>query len=201
MSTNLRLVSPDNASTWTEVDIKLLHQEDPRMAMELVIRKYRDRLFYHAAGIVKDRQEAYDVTQEVFIRAMRESRFFDEEFKMKAWMFRVTTNLCFNLVRDRKRRGQILETKVRPADRTKADQLEQVFFGQRQNEVLTAIEKMTQDHREILMLRYYDELSYSEIADVLEVKLGTVMSRLSRARGRLLDHLGMDHPMRPSVSI
>ena len=200
MSATLRLVSPSSASSWTEAEIKQLSQENSRMAMEMVIFKYRDRLFYHAAGIVKDWQEAYDVVQEVFIRAMRETRFFNADFKMKAWLFRVTTNLCFNLVRDRRRRGQILENKVRPPDRTRANQLEEVFFGERQAEVLAAIEKMTPDHREILMLRYYDELSYAEIADVLEIKLGTVMSRLSRARGRLLDEMGEDHPLRPSIS-
>jgi RNA polymerase sigma-70 factor (ECF subfamily) len=200
MTASLRLVSPDNANSWTEAEIKQLNEENPRMAMEMVIRKYRDRLFYHAAGIVKDWQEGYDVVQEVFIRAMRETRFFNPDFKMKAWLFRVTTNLCFNLVRDRKRRGQILENKVRPPDRTRADQVDQVFFGERQTETLAAIEKMTPDHREILMLRYYDELSYAEIADVLEIKLGTVMSRLSRARSRLLDVLGPDHPLRPSNS-
>jgi len=201
MSATLRLVSPTSAGSWTEAEIKQLAAENPRMAMEMVIYKYRDRLFYHAAGIVKDWQEGYDVVQEVFIRAMRETRFFNDDFKMKAWLFRVTTNLCFNLVRDRRRRGQILENKVRPPDRTRANQLEEVFFGEQQTEVLAAIEKMSPDHREILMLRYYDELSYAEIADVLEIKLGTVMSRLSRARGRLLDEMGDDHPLRPSNSL
>lgn len=49
---------------------------------------------------------------------------------------------------------------------------------------------MTDDHKEILLLRYYDDLSYAEIADVLDIKLGTVMSRLSRARARLLADMG-----------
>ena len=145
-------------------------------------------------------QGCRNVVQEVFIRAMRETRLYNPDFKIKAWLFRVTTNLCFNLVRDRRRRGQILENKVRPPDRTRADQLDQVFSGERQAEVLAAIEKMTPNHREILMLRYYDELSYSEISDVLEVKLGTVMSRLSRARGRLLAEMGQDNPLRPSIN-
>ena len=200
MSATLRLVSPSSANSWTEAEIKQLSKENSCMALEMVIFKYRDRLFYHAAGIVKDWQEAYDVVQEVFIRAMREPRFFTADFKMKAWLFRVTTNLCFNLVRDRRRRGQILENKVRPPDRVRANQLDEVFFGERQTEVMAAIERMSSDHQEILMLRYYDELSYAEIADVLGIKLGTVMSRLSRARARLLDDMGDDHPLRPSIS-
>jgi RNA polymerase sigma-70 factor (ECF subfamily) len=129
--------------------------------------------------------------QEVFIRAMREARFFLPEFRMKAWLFRVTSNLCFNMVRDRKRRGAILEG-MHKLDRAHADQLDRVFHGERRDEVLAAVDTMTPDHREILLLRYYDDLSYAEIAEVLEVKLGTVMSRLSRARSRLLDAMGED---------
>lgn len=191
MSASLRLVAPSQAAQWTEADIKSLAAQNKRSAMEMVIHKYRDRLFYHAGSIVKDWQEAYDVVQEVFIRAMREKRFFTPEFRMKAWLFRVTTNLCFNMVRDRKRRGAILEA-MPVVDRARADQIDRVFGEERREEVLAAIDTMTPAHKEILLLRYYDDLSYAEIAAVLEVKLGTVMSRLSRARGRLLQAMGED---------
>lgn len=191
MTASLRLVAPSQAASWSEADIKQLALENKRLAMEMVIHKYRERLFYHAGSIVKDWHEAYDVVQEVFIKAMREKRFFLPEFRMKAWLFRVTTNLCFNMVRDRKRRGAILDG-MQKVDRAHADQLERVFHGERRDEVLAAIDTMTPDHREILLLRYYDDLSYAEIADVLEIKLGTVMSRLSRARTRLLSAMGED---------
>jgi len=191
MTASLRLVAPSQAAQWSEADIKQLALENKRLAMEMVIHKYRERLFYHAGSIVKDWHEAYDVVQEVFIKAMRETRFFQPEFRMKAWLFRVTTNLCFNMVRDRKRRGAILDG-MQKIDRAHADQLDRVFHGERRDEVLAAIDTMTADHREILLLRYYDDLSYAEIADVLEIKLGTVMSRLSRARSRLLGAMGED---------
>jgi RNA polymerase sigma-70 factor (ECF subfamily) len=181
-----RAVAPLPAEQWTEEQIKELAVNNRRAAMELIIRRHRDRLFWHASSIVKDSQEAYDLVQEVFIRAMREPRFFDEEFRMKAWLFRVTSNLCFNNVRDRRRRGAILEA-TPFEDRAQADQLDTLFHGEQRGEVLRAIEEMTQDHREILVLRYYDDLSYAEIAEVLDVKLGTVMSRLSRARARILE--------------
>ena len=146
----------------------------------------REPLYFHARYIVKDHQEAYDVVQEVFIKAMREQRLFNDEFKIKAWLFRVTSNLCFNQVRNRKRRGAILDTMMKP-EAFGADQIEAIFAGEQRNEVMAALDKLSEDHKEILILRYYDDLSYSEIADVLQVKLGTVMSRLSRARVRLLD--------------
>lgn len=173
---------------------KELAKQDRRHAMELVVRDFRARLFQHAFFIVKDSQEAYDAVQEVFIKAMREARFFDEEFRMKAWLFRVTSNLCYNIVRDRRRRGGILESLNRP-DRSPAKQVDRVERGERRDEVLAALEKISEDHREILLLRYYHDMSYAEIADVLAVKLGTVMSRLSRARARLGAVMGPEHPV------
>ena len=186
MPASLRLMNPSTTSEWSEVDIKRYASSNPRAGMEMVIRKYREPLYFHARYIVKDHQEAYDVVQEVFIKAMREQRLFNDEFKIKAWLFRVTTNLCFNQVRNRKRRGAILDTMMKP-EAFGADQIESIFAGEQRNEVMAALDKLSEDHKEILILRYYDDLSYSEIADVLQVKLGTVMSRLSRARVRLLD--------------
>jgi len=186
MPASLRLMNTATSSEWSEVDIKRYAASNPRAAMEMVIQKYREPLYFHARYIVKDHQEAYDVVQEVFIKAMREQRLFNDEFKIKAWLFRVTSNLCFNQVRNRKRRGAILDTMMKP-EAFGADQIETIFAGEQRNEVMAALDKLSEDHKEILILRYYDDLSYSEIADVLQVKLGTVMSRLSRARVRLLD--------------
>ena len=166
--------------------IKAVACTDRRAAADLVVRLYRDRLFRHAAYILKDYQLAMDVTQEVFIKAMREKRFFLEEFKMKAWLFRVTSNLCFNIRRDKKRRAAILETLPVPTSHG-ADQLDFVFENETQETMLAAMDTLSENHRAILMLRYYDDLSYAEIADVLQVALGTVMSRLSRAKAQLMD--------------
>jgi RNA polymerase sigma-70 factor (ECF subfamily) len=185
MPASLQLLKPEQSASWTEADIKKLAASNSRAAMEAVIQKYRESLYFHARYIVKDHQEAYDVVQEVFIKAMREDRLFDEDFKIKAWLFRVTSNLCFNQVRNRKRRGAILDTMMKP-EALGADQLESVFAGQQREEVMASLEQLSDDHKEILLLRYYDDLSYAEISDVLQVKLGTVMSRLSRARMRLL---------------
>lgn len=185
---SLRPRSLGAPAEWTEGEIKAIATRDQGRALDLVVRRYGDRLLLHGVYILKDAQEARDVVQEVFIKAMREPRFFDADFKMQAWLYRVTRNLCFNLVRDRRRRDVLLAINDRPAS-TSADPLERVFETEQQDEILAAIDSLTPDHRDILILRYYEDLSYAEIADRLDIKLGTVMSRLSRARDRLLEVL------------
>lgn len=175
------LTSP---ADWSEPELKALARADRSEAMDLVVRKYGERLYLHAWYILHDGAEARDVVQETFIKALREPRFFDADFKVQAWLYRVTRNLCFNLVRDRRRRDRILAG--RPTDHAhREDPLEAVFGGERQEEILEAVDQLTAEHREILLLRYYEDLSYNEIAERLGIKLGTVMSRLSRARDRL----------------
>lgn len=182
--------------------IKEVARRDRRAAVDLIVQKYRDKLYYHALSIVKDPQEAYDAVQEVFIKAIREKRFFDEGFQMKAWLFRVTTNLCFNTVRDKKRRSGILETipQKMPREEEGTSSLDDVFSKELRAEMLSALDELTPKHREILVLRYYHDLSYAEIASQLQIKLGTVMSRLSRARSRLNQVIDSDHPLAVEAS-
>jgi RNA polymerase sigma-70 factor (ECF subfamily) len=183
-------VAPANWELW----VKDLARRDRRAAVEETVRAFRERLFQHAYYIVKDRSEAYDVVQEVFIKAMREPRIFDADFKIKAWLFRVTSNYCYNLVRDTRRRGGILETLPQERSYTPR-QIDRLRENEARDEVLAVMDSLSVEHREILLLRYYDDLSYNEIAEVLDVKLGTVMSRLSRARVRLGELLGHEHPV------
>jgi RNA polymerase sigma-70 factor (ECF subfamily) len=185
------LPSTPSGANWLDEDIKEVASSDRQQSVDLLVRKYGERLYVHAYCILKDAQEARDVVQEVFIKAMREPRFFDADFKMQAWLYRVTRNLCFNLVRDRRRRDGILASVPR-SEEFLADPIEVVFGSERQEEIIQAIGQLTEDHRTILLLRYYEDMSYAEIARALSIKLGTVMSRLSRARDRLLSVLGED---------
>lgn len=172
-------------SVHEEAALKALAATDRAAALAELVRRHRARLVRHAQGIVHDDDLAHDIVQEVFIKAMREPRLFDGEFKTGAWLHRVTTNLCFNTVRDRKRRQDILEGM--PQRRSaEADQVDAVLADERHHTLGAAMERLTANHRRILEERFYRDLSYTEIADVLGVRLGTVMSRLSRAKAALL---------------
>ena len=173
---------------WSDEQIKLTATKNRRVAINLLIEKYRQPLLRHALYILRDQDDAYDIVQETFVRAIRETRLFDPDFRIKAWLFRVAKNLCLNQLRNTSRRAAILQANPMP-DRQEPQQWKELFDGEQSILMMETLDKLGADHREILVLRYYDELSYTEIAQVLDIKLGTVMSRLSRARKKLLDVL------------
>ncbi|MBJ93803.1 MAG: hypothetical protein CMP23_04925 [Rickettsiales bacterium] len=174
-----------------DADIKELSRVDRSKAFDLLVQRYRKRLYYHALYITKDSEASLDVAQEVFVKAFHEPRIFATGFHSRAWLFRVCTNRCYNLVRDRQRRSQILDRIGREEGMgTGTHQAIDNLLEQEQSSTMgRVLDRLSPEHRTILVLRYFNDLSYQEIAEVLKVKIGTVMSRLSRAKVRLHDLL------------
>ncbi len=173
-----------NTQPFDDIQIKKIATRDRRRALAIVADNYHSIMVRHALAIVREPQEARDICQEVFMKAMREKRFFESDFNMKAWLHRVTRNLCFNRVRDTGRRRRLLERHP-PRNIQSPQQFQTLATHQAKQEILEAIEKLSKNHQQILILRYFQDLSYNEMAQVLQIKLGTVMSRLSRARSQL----------------
>ena len=172
----------------SEQQIKQIASRCHHGAIETTVFLYRDLLLRRATSILRDSADAHDIVQEVFIRACHEPRLFTDDFKIRAWLYRVTSNLCFNRVRNRRRRGLILSNL--PTDSiVSASQLDAIICSQREDLFLSAIGSLSAIHSEILRLRFYLDLSYQEIADLLSIRLGTVMSRLSRAKVKLMEIL------------
>jgi len=171
-----------------EIAMKRAARYDKQHALSLVADQYHAEMTRRARMIMRDEAEAHDIVQEVFIRAMNESRLFEPEFRIRAWLYRVTTNLCFNTVRNRKRRGVLLETIQMPTS-IEPTQIEKLLAEEQTTNVTRAIKSLNVIHQEVLMLRFYMDLSYDEIAQRLQICVGTVMSRLSRAKIKLNEAL------------
>ena len=171
-----------------EIAMKRAARYDKQYAISLVADQYHAEMTRRARMIMRDEAEAHDIVQEVFIRAMNESRLFEPEFRIRAWLYRVTTNLCFNTVRNRKRRGVLLETIQMPTS-IEPTQIEKLLAEEQTTNVTRAIKSLNVIHQEVLMLRFYMDLSYDEIAQRLQICVGTVMSRLSRAKIKLNEAL------------
>lgn len=159
-----------------------------------LVERYQNRIHAMVYGMVRDAEEARDITQNAFIKAYQNLTTFRIESSFYTWLYRIAMNLAIDQVRKHKRRrtssfdeqvanrdddGGILEVhhEESPAKALQRKQLQQKIFA--------ALDELSEDQREVVLLREVEGLSYKEIADVMDIPEGTVMSRLFYARKKL----------------
>lgn len=153
---------------------------------EKLVRRHMAEAFMVAYGFVGNAEDARDLSQEAFVKAYHARARFDETRPFYPWLYRIIRNHCLNFVQRNRRDvsidGDDFHREI-PSSRPSA--LENLESEERRRIVRAAIERLSDDHREIIVLKTYREYSYREIADTLGIPIGTVMSRLFYARQAL----------------
>jgi RNA polymerase sigma-70 factor, ECF subfamily len=159
-------------------------------AFDVLMRRYNRRAFQVIYGLTRNYADAEDLTQETFIRAYEHIRTFKEEFRFYTWLYRIAVNLTFTFLKRRKLAPVSLATdddpEADPPDERAAPVDVQL---DRKRNIEKALKELPEEQRLALVLRTYEELSYAEIAEVMHTSIGTVMSRLSRARDKMRESL------------
>ena len=141
-----------------------------------------------ALGWLGDEQEAREAAQEALLKAHRARHRYDPARPFYPWLRRIVRNTCFDrLARRKHREASGLRDEWVAAEGPSA--LDRLTSAEAAASVREAMERLSEGHREIVVLRHFEELSYEEIAEVLQVPQGTVMSRLYRARKALMQVL------------
>ncbi len=156
-------------------------------AFEVIVRTHADAVYGHALRFFGDPATAEDAAQEVFIKVFRSLPSFDGRSSMSTWLYRVTRNTCLDLFRQGRRRAVPVDP-VDLADRIEQDFSAAVIDTQLLEQAIAALQP---EDRDALGAVGLFGLSYAEAADVLEVPVGTVKSRVFRARKALVAMLGM----------
>ena len=166
-------------------------------AFEPLVEKYRQRVYRLARNVLHDSEEAFDVAQEAFIRAFQALPTFRGQSAFYTWLFRITLNVASDRARQRTARGRAFGTeRVEEEEwsRTLVDPGEgpdaSAARAEERRRIGRALDALPPHHRAIIMLSDLEGLSYREIAEVLGIPMGTVMSRLHNARKRLRAALG-----------
>jgi RNA polymerase sigma-70 factor, ECF subfamily len=156
-----------------------------------LVNRYMQRAYFGALGLVGNHDDALDLSQEAFVRAFRARATIDPDRPFYVWLYQILRRLCFNHVRDRRTRT----TKLQQATPWLRDQARQRASGDNPSRVTerrelsgmveAALAQLTEVEREVLTLREFEGLRYREIAELLAIPQGTVMSRLYAARRRL----------------
>jgi RNA polymerase sigma-70 factor, ECF subfamily len=156
-----------------------------------VMQDLGPRLIALSAGICRDRHRAEEVVQEAFVRLWK-SPPDAGEVAWSSWLRRVVTNLSINALQRTKRPGAIPEFSDDPALRSRDQRETQADQREDLDRVSRAMDRLDEPKRAILMLRAQEQLTYEQIAEHLGVPVGTVMSRLNRARAALLEEMKTD---------
>ena len=170
---------PPDATTEAEW-IKEAAQGNTGAFAELV-RLHRMRVLRTAFGVLSSQEEAEDVAQDVFIKVWHSLRDFQPETSFGSWLYRITVNTSIDVLRHRKEESGMDVEYTSPTVRPE----EQVIRHDNQQRVRNAVAQLPESARATLTLREFEQLSYKEIAEVLQIPIGTVMSRLNYARQSL----------------
>lgn len=159
-----------------------------RAAFTKLVELNQDRLFASMIQITGSPDEAEEVVQEAFIRAFMKLDTFQRNSQFFTWLYRIAFNSA--LTRRRRKRARVSLDQWRENNGAEVtyqgDGVDEPMLQQERVEMVReALRALTDDHRVILVLREMDEYSYEAIAEILEISIGTVRSRLSRARAQL----------------
>jgi RNA polymerase sigma-70 factor (ECF subfamily) len=178
----------DNGSKQTrdqELVQRMLHGEET--AYRECVDLFKDRLFATLVAQIGCRHEAEEIMQESFIKAFQHLPSFQHQSQLYTWIYRIAWNTSVS--RSRKRRRDVSLDSSGAETHSSAPESSEPHIPMERRERITLLRQALSDiegrHRQILLLREFDELSYQEIADTMKIPLGTVRSRLARARDRL----------------
>ncbi len=169
-------------------------------AFEELMAAYEKNVYNLALRMVNDREDAADMAQEAFIKAYQSLSSFRGDSKFSVWLYRIVSNVCLDFLRRRNRRSTVsLSVEDDEGEEAQLDIPDETFSPEAQLErrltreaVQRGLSGLPPDSRQILLLREIQGLSYEEIAQVLDLEVGTVKSRLFRARKKLCAFLLKD---------
>ncbi|MFH1811999.1 MAG: sigma-70 family RNA polymerase sigma factor [Pseudomonadota bacterium] len=178
----------------TDRDLVERAQKGDRRAFGLLVERYQRRVYAVAFGMLHNRDDAMDVVQDAFVKVHRHIEAFQGNASFYTWLYRIVANLCIDVRRRRSRRPEaelneavvhsdVLSTGVDVAPRNpEANPVENLTRRELSAEMNRALDDLSENHRLILLMREVEGLSYEELAEVLKISKGTVMSRLFHAR-------------------
>ncbi|MCP4546485.1 MAG: sigma-70 family RNA polymerase sigma factor [bacterium] len=178
-----------NPETVSEKVLMRRARDGDRDAFARVVRLHRAEAYRVAIGYMGNEDDAREIVQEAFLKALRYIHRFDVERPFFPWFYRILRNLSFNLLAKRKRHGECplkCESDGGIDPRSSGRNPFQDLVATERVEVLwDAVRDLSEEHREIILLRHFRDRSYDEIAEILDIPRGTVMSRLFYARASL----------------
>jgi RNA polymerase sigma-70 factor (ECF subfamily) len=189
----MELGDDSHLSDKAQQDYKLVQRaiKGGQQAYALLMDRYRDSIYFLLLKMVNNKDDADDLTIEAFGKAFKNLKQYTPNFAFSTWLFKIASNNCIDFIRRKKKRTLSIDRRQESEDgmettiHLKSDMLdpEEKFVKKQKIKMLHEIvKKLKPRYRELVELRYFQELSYEEIAQKLDIPLGTVKAQLFRAR-------------------
>ena len=198
-STESQTKPRENASASSLEDDKLVARAvaGDQGAYKSLMEKYETPLFFHLLKMVKDKEQVRDLVQEAFMKAFDNLQSYNTNYAFSTWLYRITTNHAIDYLRKKKLQTTSIDEPVKTKEGEMNIQLEDEHSGtdrkiirkQRSDIIHEAIEDLPDKYRVVIKLRHFEELSYDEISEQLDLPLGTVKAHIFRAREMLYKEL------------
>jgi len=178
-----------------ETDSTLINQAKSgnAQAYDKLLNKYRNSVYNLVYRMVRDVEEAEDLTQEAFIKAFNSLAQFNEDYAFSTWLYKIATNNCIDFFRKRKLQTLSLDKPIQYKDSEIHQEIpdpelnpeKSILASERSSIIREAIETLPEKYYTAIVLRHTEEKSYEEIAEILRLPIGTVKARIFRAREML----------------
>src|SRR6476646_5681179 len=168
-------------------------QQGDMGAFEELVARHRDKIFARAFSMMRNEEEAIDLSQEAWVKGWQRLGQFHGESSFSTWMTRIVINLCLDELRKQKRRGaasiEVMDEESGGVERqmpvVTVNPTERLERNERRQRIDRALGQLSYEHRTVLVLHEFEEMEYKEIAKTMDCSIGTVMSRLFYARRKL----------------
>ena len=159
-------------------------------AYEMLLKKYRNLVYSIMLKMVRNKQEAEDLTQEAFMKAFSSLVTFNDEFAFSTWLMKIASNNCIDFLRKRKLRTYSIHEPIQYKDEKIEIEIpdndpspeRNIIQSERSRMIEDAINELPERYRYVIILRHKEEKSYEEIAELMNLPLGTVKAQIFRAR-------------------
>lgn len=189
-------IGSQDTETYEPPDHELVRQcQDGNLAaFEELVTRYRGKVYAMILNMVKSEADAWDLSQEAFIKAWKALPRFEARSSFYTWLYRITHNVTYDWLRKQRVRAEgefdesvqtSVEASARTAPRPQASPDEKLSHMEIRERIEEAIQQLSPEHRAVILLKEVDGHQYNEIAEIVGCSIGTVMSRLFYARKKL----------------
>ncbi len=199
---NSTLVSASKNSLEDNVLLEA-YLEGESVAFDLLVVRYQDRLVNYINGIIHDYEQSVDLTQETFIRVIKNAGKYEGKYKFSTWLYRIATNIAIDELRSRSKKGRFFFRNVLDYFKTEDDDFEPELvlpdktycpgkaleMNEKADHLEVAVSSLAETYRVPFLLKEVQDLSYEEVSHILNLPQGTVKSRVHRAKLLLREKL------------